>query len=216
MSLKEKLSLVLQFAEKNPYFDDKFAQSLMKRYTLLGMLSSKQEDALDNIIKKWNIIQYDDGDTECVKDENIEVRVIAYEHWIESANQFNMIKIALETLKDGYKEYNLGGLVDIKKIVDFLPNFKKDINQVRHGLAHNITDLLNISLTLDGTRKSLWKFFADYEPFWLYHKEKSDHENSTHGEFVFLFYNKWLKVKEKEEWKKELILYIKEKENDHG
>ena len=54
--LEERIETVLNWAdEHHPDFDTEFVESLKKQLEDRGSLSDKQEEALLNIIEKWNI-----------------------------------------------------------------------------------------------------------------------------------------------------------------
>lgn len=55
MDDEEKIDLVLKWAENVPEFDITFIESLKDYYDQHSELTFAQSEALDRIIKKWNI-----------------------------------------------------------------------------------------------------------------------------------------------------------------
>lgn len=55
MEEKDKIDLVLEWAESNPNFDTTFIESIALYYDTHGCLTDRQIEALDNIIEKFRI-----------------------------------------------------------------------------------------------------------------------------------------------------------------
>ena len=53
--LSEKIQAVLEWADENGWFDTDFIESLDNHLEGIGSLTDNQEQALDNIIDKFNI-----------------------------------------------------------------------------------------------------------------------------------------------------------------
>ena len=58
MTAEEKIKMILEWAdEEKPEFDTGFVESLQDQLEKKDFLTDAQEEALDNIIDKWGIIQ---------------------------------------------------------------------------------------------------------------------------------------------------------------
>jgi len=55
-----KIEMILEWAEEHPEFDTSFVESLKSWYDRGVELSERQEEALDNIIEKFDIEDNDD------------------------------------------------------------------------------------------------------------------------------------------------------------
>ncbi len=55
MDIEEKCWAVLNWAEDKPWFDTEFVDSVLSQYEEKGFASDAQENAIDNILEKFNI-----------------------------------------------------------------------------------------------------------------------------------------------------------------
>lgn len=57
--IQDKIDIILAFAEEHSNFDTSFIESLQEQFDRKGFLSSSQEMALDNIIDKFRMEEYE-------------------------------------------------------------------------------------------------------------------------------------------------------------
>lgn len=56
----ELLALAIEFADAHSHFDATFIESLQESHIKFGRLTEKQRKALENIIHKWNMVEWGD------------------------------------------------------------------------------------------------------------------------------------------------------------